>query len=397
MRLSYLLISDALMPRFTLLSLLAFLPATLLAQGRAEKAAFITRLGSDTLSVEQFSRTSSRLESDVAARVPRARRLHFVVALNPDHTVSRLQVTVQPAVPAPDAPAFTGDMVFGKDTVTMTIKQTDSTITLHVPAGAGAMSLTSTSYALYEQMFLRFQNAGKDSLPFLIVPFGGNQATETSIVRRGADGADYDFFGLPMHAKLDKQGRLLGLDGRESTSKVLVERVKSADVEKAYKDFAARDASQGAMGQLSARDTVRATVGNAHLTIDYGRPHKRGREIFGTVVPWGQVWRTGANAATGFTTDADLVVGSQTIPKGSYTLWSLPAQNGSKLIINSQTGQWGTDYHADKDFARLDMKTEALAQPVEVFTIAIDPQGDRAGVLKLQWDRTQLSLPFTVQ
>jgi len=385
------------MPRFTLLSLLAFLPATLLAQGRAEKAAFITRLGSDTLSVEQFSRTSSRLESDVAARVPRARRLHFVVALNPDQTVSRLQVTVQPAVPAPDAPAFTGDMVFGKDTVTMTIRQTDSTITLHVPAGAGAMPLTSTSYALYEQMFLRFQKAGKDSLPFLIVPFGGNQATETSIVRRGADGADYDFFGLPMHAKLDKQGRLLGLDGRESTSKVLVERVKSADVEKAYKDFAARDASQGAMGQLSARDTVRATVGNAHLTIDYGRPHKRGREIFGTVVPWGQVWRTGANAATGFTTDADLVVGSQTIPKGSYTLWSLPAQNGSKLIINSQTGQWGTDYHADKDFARLDMKTEALAQPVEVFTIAIDPQGDRAGVLKLQWDRTQLSLPFTVQ
>jgi len=385
------------MPRFILLSLLAFLPATLLAQGQAEKAAFVTRLGSDTLSVEQFSRTSSRLESDVAARAPRARRLHFVVALNPDQTVSRLQVTVQPAVPGPDAPAFTGDMVFGKDTVTMTIKQPDSTITLHVPARAGAMPLSTTSYALYEQMFLHFQKAGKDSLPFLIVPFGGNQATETSIVRRGPDTADYDFFGLPMHAKLDKQGRLLALDGRESTSKIQVERLKSADVEKAYKDFAARDESQGAMGQLSARDTVRATIGNAHLSVDYGRPRKRGREIFGTVVPWGQVWRTGANAATGFTTDADLVVGSQTIPKGSYTLWSLPTQNGSKLIINSQTGQWGTDYHADKDFARLDMKTEALAQPVEVFTIAIDPQGDRAGVLKLQWDRTQLSLPFSVQ
>jgi hypothetical protein len=168
-------------------------------------------------------------------------------------------------------------------------------------------------------------------------------------------------------------------------------------VDKAFKSFAARDASQGTMGQLSARDTVRATIGNAHLTIDYGRPHKRGREIFGTVVPWGQVWRTGANAATGFTTDVDLVVGSQTIPKGSYTLWSLPSQNGSKLIVNSQTGQWGTDYHADKDFARFDMKTETLPQPVEVFTIAVEPQGDRTGVLKLQWDRTQMSLPFNVQ
>ena len=387
------------MRRPILLTLLAFLPATLMAQGRTEKAAFVTRLGSDTLSVEQFSRASNRLEADVAARVPRARRLHFVVALNPDQTVSRLQVNVQPAVPAPDAPAFTGDMVFGKDTVTMTIKQQqpDSTITLHVPVRPGAMPLTSTSYALYEQMFLRFQKAGKDSLGFQIVPFGGNQATETFIVRRGADAADYDFFGLPVHAKLDKQGHLLALDGRESTVKVLVDRLPSADVDKAFKSFAARDASQGTMGQLSARDTVRATIGNAHLTIDYGRPHKRGREIFGTVVPWGQVWRTGANAATGFTIDADLVVGSQTIPKGSYTLWSLPSQNGSKLIVNSQTGQWGTDYHADKDFARFDMKTETLPQPVEVFTIAVEPQGDRTGVLKLQWDRTQMSLPFNVQ
>jgi hypothetical protein len=387
------------MRRLTFLTLFAFLPATLLAQSRAEKAAFVTRLGSDTLSVEQFTRSGNRLEADVAARVPRARRLHFVVTLNPDQTVSRLEVKVQPAAPGPDAPAFIGSMAFGKDTVTTTIKQQqpDSTIVLHIPVQPGSMPLTSTSYALYEQMFLRFKKAGKDSLPFQIVPFGGNQATQTSIVRRGADAVDYDYFGLPMHAKLDKQGRLLALDGRESTTKVLVERVASADVEKAFKDFAARDASQGAMGQLSARDTVRATIGTAHLVIDYGRPHKRGREIFGTVVPWGEVWRTGANAATGFTTDADLVVGSQTIPKGSYTLWSLPTQNGSKLIINSQTGQWGTDYHADKDFARLDLKTETLAQPVEVFTIALDPQGDRAGVLKLQWDRTQLSLPFTVQ
>jgi hypothetical protein len=385
------------MRRPTLLTFFAFLPATLLAQGSAEKAGFVTRLGNDTLSVEQFTRTGSRLEADVAARVPRARRLHFVVTLNPDQTVSRLQVNVQPAVPAPDAPAFNGDMVFGKDTVTTTIKQPDSTITLRVPAKAGAMPLTSTSYALYEQMFLRFQKAGRDSLPFQIVPFGGNQATETSIVRRGADIVDYDYFGLPMHAKVDKQGRLLKLDGRESTTKVLVERVGSVDVDQAYKAFAARDASQGAIGQLSARDTVRATIGNAHLVIDYGRPHKRGREIFGTVVPWGQVWRTGANAATGFTTDADLVVGSQTIPKGKYTLWSLPSQGGSKLIVNSETGQWGTDYHADKDLARLDLKTETLPQSVEVFTIAVEPQGNRAGVLKLQWDRTQLSLPFTVQ
>ena len=132
-------------------------------------------------------------------------------------------------------------------------------------------------------------------------------------------------------------------------------------------------------------------------SIDYGRPHKRGREIFGGVVPWDQVWRTGANAATGFTTDADLKVGGTTIPKGSYTLWSVPSKSGAKLIINSQTGQWGTDYDASKDFARVDLATQSLPQPVETFTIAIDPKGSGGGVLKLEWDRTQYTLPFTVQ
>jgi len=90
-------------------------------------------------------------------------------------------------------------------------------------------------------------------------------------------------------------------------------------------------------------------------------------------------------------------VGATTIPKGSYTIWTLPSPSGAKLIVNSQTGQWGTEYDSTKDLARLDLTAGPLAQPVEVFTIGIDSQGDRAGVLKLQWDRTQYSLPFSVE
>jgi hypothetical protein len=385
------------MPRLALLPLLlALLPATLPAQGRPAHAAFITTLGDDTLVVEQFTRTANRLETDLAVRVPRTRRIHFVATLNPDQTVARLEVTVRPAVPAPDAPSFSGEMVFGKDSAVTTVHTGDSTQTLRVAVEPGAMPISSTSYALYEQLFLRLRRSGRDSLPFQVVPIGGNQAFATYAVRRGADAMDFDYFGLPMHAQVDKAGNLLMLDGRETTNKVIVKRVPKVDVDGALRDFAARDASGQVMGQLSPRDTVRATIGNAHLLIDYGRPHKRGREIFGGVVPWDQVWRTGANAATGLTTDADLKVGGTTIPKGSYTLWSLPSKNGAKLIVNSQTGQWGTDYHADKDLARLDLATESLPNAVETFTIAIDPAAG-GGVLRLQWDRTQYSLPFTVQ
>lgn len=385
------------MPRLALLPLLlALLPATLPAQGRPEHAAFITTLGDDTLVVEQFTRTASRLETDLATRVPRARRLHFVATLNPDQTIARLTVTARAAVPAPDAPAFSGEMVFVADSAITTVHLGDSTQTLRVAVEPGAMPISSASYALYEQYFLRLRRSGRDSLPFQIIPIGGNQAFAAYAVRRGADAMDFNYFGLLAHARVDKAGNLLLLDGRETTNKVIVKRVPKVDVDGALRDFAARDAAGQVMGQLSPRDTVRATIGNAHLVIDYGRPHKRGREIFGGVVPWGEVWRTGANAATGFTTDADLKVGGTIIPKGSYTLWSLPSENGAKLIVNSQTGQWGTDYHADKDFARLDLATEALPQPVETFTIAIDPAAG-GGVLRLEWDRTRYSLPFTVQ
>jgi hypothetical protein len=141
---------------------------------------------------------------------------------------------------------------------------------------------------------------------------------------------------------------------------------------------------------------VKAKVGSANIQVAYSRPLKRGRVIFGNVVPWNQVWRTGANAATQLTTDKDLVLGGKVVPAGKYTLWTLPTPTGAKLIVNSETGQWGTDYHADKDFARLDLSTNQLSQPVEQFVIGIAPQGS-GGVLRLAWDDKEYLIPFTVR
>ena len=116
--------------------------------------------------------------------------------------------------------------------------------------------------------------------------------------------------------------------------------------------------------------------------------------IFGNVVPWNQVWRTGANQATVFETSADLVVAGTTVPAGKYTLWTLPAATGWKLIINRNTGQWGTDYNPQYDLARLDMKVETLSQPVEQFTIALYGSGKNR-VLALSWERTMASVAFS--
>lgn len=144
-----------------------------------------------------------------------------------------------------------------------------------------------------------------------------------------------------------------------------------------------------AQGQASPRDTTRATVGGATVMIDYGRPSKRGRVIFGGLVPYGEVWRTGANAATTMVTDKPLKIGTLAVPAGSYTLYTLPAKGSWKLIVNKQNGQWGTSYDAAQDLGRVDMTVGALPAAVEQFTIKV-----AGGSLRLEWDTTVASVPI---
>jgi hypothetical protein len=148
---------------------------------------------------------------------------------------------------------------------------------------------------------------------------------------------------------------------------------------------------------LSPRDTARATVSGAHLLVDYGRPSKRGRAIYGGLVPWDKVWRTGANAATTFVTDKPLVIGGTAVPAGTYTLYTVPNQSGPwLLVVNKQNKQWGTEYHQDQDLARIPMTTTSVSAPVEQFTIDLGAQGT-GGVIGLVWDTTRASVPFRVQ
>jgi hypothetical protein len=139
------------------------------------------------------------------------------------------------------------------------------------------------------------------------------------------------------------------------------------------------------------------TVGGAAVTIDYGRPSMRGRKIMGGLVPFDKVWRTGANAATSLKTSAAIDIGGASVPAGAYTLYTLPGEKAWTLIINKQTGQWGTQYDQAQDLARVNLKVEALPQPLEQFTITLTSSGAKTGVLTLEWETTRLSVPFSVK
>lgn len=148
---------------------------------------------------------------------------------------------------------------------------------------------------------------------------------------------------------------------------------------------------------LSPRDTTRASIGAAHLLVDYGRPSKRGRVIWGGLNPWGKVWRTGANAATTFVTDKDLAFGQTVVPAGTYTLYTVPNEQGPwYLVVNKQNGQWGTEYHQEQDLVRIPMTSKSVGSPVEKFAINIVPEGS-GGVFELVWDKTEADAPFIVK
>ena len=148
-------------------------------------------------------------------------------------------------------------------------------------------------------------------------------------------------------------------------------------------------ASISAQPPGSPHETISAVVDGAKVSLTYGRPYMRGRKIVGGLVPYGRIWRTGADESTTLVTDAPLNIGGAAVPAGKVSLYTLPGQGGWKLIINKQTGQWGTEYNEAQDLARVDMTTRTLTAPVDQFTIKIE-----GGQLKLAWELTELSVPI---
>ena len=143
--------------------------------------------------------------------------------------------------------------------------------------------------------------------------------------------------------------------------------------------------------------TATVALNGKDVTIKYGAPSMRGRKIFGELVPYDKVWRTGANSATTLKTQSTLHIGALVVPPGTYTIYSLPEEHGWKLIINKQTGQWGTNYDEGQDLARVDMKVSKNASPTEQFTISLDKTSETSATLKLDWASTTASVNVAVK
>jgi len=146
-------------------------------------------------------------------------------------------------------------------------------------------------------------------------------------------------------------------------------------------------------GQASPPASASCDLGSGKtIKTDYSSPRMKGRKIYGDLVPFGEVWRTGANSATTFVTSSDVVVGGKTVPAGSYTIFTVPTADKWTLIINKKTGEWGIPYKYESDeLARVDMKTSKLGSPLENFTIGYEKSGGGC-TMNIDWESTRASV-----
>ena len=348
-----------------------------------DTAIFITRLGADTLAVERFILDGRTLDGVSTVRSPSLviRRYHAALGAHglPDTLTLTLGNVGRPVEQT---------LVYTDDSVQVTTRLASGIKQKSVAAAGRPLPFSPDMFGPWELALRAALATGSGDVRMPI------SVDETVLLyevhRAGGDtlqlrigNSDYG----PLWARMDATGRLQTLDLRATTDKFLAERVSGLDVDSMTAVFAARELAGKGLGNLSPRDTARAIVGGAHVQIDYGRPMRRGRTIFGNVVPWDTVWRTGANQATQLITDKDLVIGGTTVPAGTYSLFTIPSPKGWQLIVNKQHGQWGTEYDAKQDLARIPMRIRLLPTPIERFTILT-----RGSDLVIMWDQSEASV-----
>jgi hypothetical protein len=163
-------------------------------------------------------------------------------------------------------------------------------------------------------------------------------------------------------------------------------------------------AQAGARARVSPHEMISTNIDGNELTLTYGRPYSKApgsgeiRKIWGTLVPWGQPWRMGADEATTLTLKLPIVIGDTTIPAGSYTLYMVPDEKGtSKMAFCKKTGQWGIPVDTNDDLARVDLKKESLDTSVDQFTMALETNPSGGGRISFKWEKAQFSVAFTVK
>lgn len=380
------------MKRSTILSAIAalsvLLPTAMLAQTRG----FVVRLGVDTFAVERITRTGNTVQGAVARHTPTATVLRYTLVFNPDSSIASYEESIY----NPDGSPVEADargvaqtamkMSFTRDSIVRDVMQNGAPVSKRDAALGVTLPVVGGTSPYWQELAIQaVRRHAADQFGFFGFALAQNTPTIFPVRLIGPDSAEVLFpQGFRRGYKMDRAGQLLHGDATNTTVRLQMTPIPDADIDAIVRGWAAKEVAGNGMPIASPRDSVSATIGDATVTIDYGRPFKRGRKIWGALVPFDTVWRLGANVPTQLRTDRDLDIGGVIVRAGSYSVWLVPSAQQSYLLINTQTSGWvGVPMHdASSDIAKIPV-TRHTGSPLgtEQFRIVI-----QRGTLMMLWD-----------
>ena len=363
-------------------------------------ASFVGKLGPDTVFVETYSVINNHLYGKVLFRMFENHIGVFNVHFYPNGTIREFNwAAMDPVNSSLPFQATTNQfpyyrtMICANDTCTFFISEKNSpqeTVRKQTaPAGMDFFGYLNPLFSLIEWNCVRLSNSGKQTLG----PLHMTNSYSVSDLRVGYTAKDTMIFGGPFieytKIQVDAEGRIISTDGTGTPYNFLVTKHAPIDIDQ----LARRMAKSPDIGDPSPRDTLTVSIQKSPVRIDYSRPYKRGRKIFGGVVPYDSVWRTGASNATVLTLQQPMQLGKTVIPEGSYSLYTIPGRQAWRLIFNTDTMRWPTDPDRSKDIAEVALQLKTLDTPKDKFTIAIQ-ETNAGGILKFQWDDVEAYTNF---
>ncbi|GAA4415938.1 hypothetical protein GCM10023187_46900 [Nibrella viscosa] len=358
-------------------------------------------MGVDTVLVETYTMIHNHLYGKAFVRVPEDYIAQFSVHFYPDGSIREFNVAamdpLNSSVPfraASGAFEYRLTMNCQHDTCTYFNAekgQPAETIFKHAAPGMNFVGGWVPFISLMEWNCVQLARSGKQALPLHMI----NHRFRAYEISARYGGKDSVLFGGPFieytRIKVDEQGRILRTNGLGTPWNYIVTKHEPIDIEQ----IAKRMTKTRGIGFPSPEERVQFVVQNTTLDVQYGRPYKRGRQIFGGVVPYDSVWRTGAGGATILTLENPIRIGKTHIPKGQYSLYTIPRQNQWILIFNKDVLRWPTDPNRAADYVSVVIPVQKVKEVAEQFTINIEPT-QTGGVLQFRWDDVMAYTEFSL-
>jgi hypothetical protein len=357
----------------------------------AQQATFVYRLGRDTVAVDQYTHQSNRVAGMMVQRAGAAVtvvRYEMTYGSDGRPTSAKVARSLPDGSPLPNQPVETRFTV-SRDSIVRETVRPDSVQRAAFAVRGATIAFPVYAYGPAEVLAGMRRNGPVDSVPALGLAGGPGFI---GLERVGGDTLRLRGAPYPMRLLFDANGRLMLVDGSLTTNKVLATR------DAGRIDVAAMARTMKPTGIMSGRDVARGGFGPGGMVlVDYGRPMVRERTVWGgALVPFDSVWRAGANDATHLFSTRVLTFGQVAVPPGNYTLWIQHTRSGTFLIINRQTGQWGTQYDPARDLARVPMQVTATPSHIEELTVAVRNLGGSRGAIDFAWGNSVASVSFAV-